>query len=71
MLKRKLMDSSNSDFNLCFLRSHINQGRDKPYYSILYTLVMMVSDLQAATMKMREVIAVIRQPTFKEFALFL
>jgi len=34
-------------------------------------LVMMVSDLQAGTMKMREVLGVLSKPSFKEFSVFL
>jgi hypothetical protein len=42
-----------------------------PFFRILFMLVLMVSDLQAATMKMREVLGVMSKPSFKEFCVFL
>lgn len=38
-----------------------------PFFRILYMLVLMVSDLQAGTMKMREVLGVMSKPSFREF----
>jgi len=34
-------------------------------------LMILINDLQAATVKMREVIGVLAKPTFKEFKIYL
>ena len=42
-----------------------------PFYRIIFPLVMLISDLQAATSKLRDVIGVLKSPKFEDFAIFL
>ena len=42
-----------------------------PFFRVIYPLVLMVSDLSAATSKLREVVGVLKAPKFIEFVLFL
>ncbi len=62
-----------SDFNLEFLKqrrgSEINSKG--PFQQTLYMLVFMICDLQAATMKLRDVIGCLKKPEFSDFVLFL
>lgn len=49
----------------------VTADNEGPFFKILFMLVMLVSDLQAATIKMRDVIGVTQKPEFKNFVLFL
>lgn len=46
-------------------------GNSGPFFRILYPLVLMISDLQVATTKLRDVLGLLRKPTFDEFVLWL
>ena len=42
-----------------------------PFFRIIFPLVMLISDLQAATSKLREVIGVLKSPKFEDFVVYL
>ena len=48
-----------------------NANKNGPFFDILHMLVLMITELQAATVKLRDVIGIIAKPDFKEFQIFL
>jgi hypothetical protein len=44
-----------------------NANKNGPFFDILHMLVLMITELQAATVKLRDVIGIIAKPDFKEF----
>lgn len=64
----------NRPISITFLEEKKIFNSDKkegPFSDILHVLVMMVLDLSAATMKLRDVLAVTKAPDFADFVLFL
>ena len=62
-----------SDFNLEFLKQRRGSEIDQqgPFQQTLFMLVFMICDLQAATIKLRDVIGCVKKPEFSDFVLFL
>ena len=48
-----------------------SENNEGPFFAILHMLVIMILDLSAATMKLRDVLAVTKAPEFSDFVLFL
>ena len=48
-----------------------NEHKEGPFFAILHMLAMMILDLSAATMKLRDALAITKSPEFSDFVLFL
>ena len=48
-----------------------NEHKEGPFFAILHMLAIMILDLSAATMKLRDVLAITKSPEFSDFVLFL
>jgi hypothetical protein len=66
--------SSSRPISTSFLtkqKAIINSDQEGEFFQVLLMVAMMVSDLQAATLRLRDVIGVNARPRFEEFVQFL